>query len=149
MIDVRIQPEPIDLAGALARAEASGAGAVASFTGIVRDDGGVTELFLEHYPGVTERALGDLAAEAAGRWPLSAVTVIHRVGAMVPGDRIVLVVAASAHRQAAIEATAFLIDRLKTEAPFWKRERRGETASWVEPRASDDAAAERWRSSHT
>jgi len=144
MIRVGVQMDPIDVAALLEGAEGSGAGGVASFTGIVRGDDGVTELFLEHYPTVTERRLRDLAEEATGRWPLSAVTVIHRVGAMVPGDRIVLVVTASAHRAAALNACAFLIDRLKTDAPFWKRERRGEDVRWVDARGSDDAAAARW-----
>lgn len=125
--------------------EKAGGGAVATFTGLVRDDGGVSELFLEHYPGATEAALEKLAAEATERWSLAGVVVIHRVGAMKPGERIVFVGTSAPHRAAALDACAFLIDRLKTDAPFWKRETRGEGASWVGERASDHDAAEKWR----
>ena len=121
-----------------------GVGAVATFTGLVRGDDGVTTLELEHYPGATERALTDLVEQAAARWSLSAATVVHRVGPMAPGERIVFVGTAAPHRGAALEACAYLIDRLKTDAPFWKRETRGDELRWVEPRASDDAAAARW-----
>lgn len=144
MIRVSVQPAPIDLATELAGVEAKGAGGIASFTGVVRGDDGVTELMLEHYPGMTEAALIGVAEEAFARWGLLAVTVVHRIGAMVPGDRIVLVAAAAPHRAAALEACAYMIDRLKTEAPFWKRERRGENAAWVEARDSDKAATQRW-----
>lgn len=144
MIRVSVQPAPIDLATELAGVEARGEGAVASFTGIVRSDDGVTELVLEHYPGMTEAALVALAEEAWERWELLAVTLVHRVGPMVPGDRIVFVATASAHRAAALESCAYLIDRLKTDAPFWKREVRGEIVRWVEPRSSDADAAGRW-----
>lgn len=148
MIDIRIQADAIDLAEALAGVEGGGAGAVASFTGLVRSDDGVTVLELEHYPGGTERALTDLAVEATERWELSAVRIIHRVGPMVPGDRVVFVAAAATHRAAALKACAFLIDRLKTDAPFWKREQRGDVSRWVDARDSDDAAAARWRANH-
>ena len=144
MIRVSVQPAPIDLAIELAGVEAKGAGAIASFTGVVRGDDGVTELMLEHYPGMTEAALIAVAEEAFARWDLLAVTVVHRVGPMVPGDRIVFLAAAAAHRAAALEACTYLIDRLKTEAPFWKRERRGDDAEWVEARHADEAAARRW-----
>lgn len=144
MIRVSVQPVPIDLATELAAVEVKGAGGIASFTGSVRDDGGVTELVLEHYPGMTEAALCAIAEEAFARWELLAATIVHRVGAMVPGDRIVFVATAASHRAAALEACAYLIDRLKTDAPFWKRETRGERAEWVEARESDVAAAERW-----
>ena len=144
MIRVSVQPAPIDLAIELAGVEAKGAGAIASFTGVVRGDDGVTELMLEHYPGMTEGALVALAEQAMVRWDLMAVTMVHRVGAMEPGDRIVFIATAAAHRAAALESCAYLIDRLKTDAPFWKRERRGESAAWVEARASDEVAAERW-----
>ena len=144
MIRVAVQPGPIDLAAELAAAEANGAGAVASFTGLVRGDDGVTRLELEHYPGMTEAALTALAEEAARRWGLLAVSVVHRVGVMVPGERIVLVAASAPHRAAALEACAFLIDRLKTDAPFWKRETRGTQAEWVEARDSDAGRAEHW-----
>lgn len=137
----------IDIAAELDALERAGGGAVATLTGLVRDDGGVEELFLEHYPVATEKALSDLAAEAARRWSLAAATVIHRVGAMAPGERIVFVGAAAAHRAAALEACAFLIDRLKTDAPFWKRETRGQDARWVGERDSDRDAADRWKRS--
>lgn len=142
MIRVVVAAEPIDVATELTALEVSGA--VATFTGLVRADDGVTVLELEHYPGATERALETLCAEATARWSLAAVTVIHRVGPMAPGERIVFVGAASAHRAAALEACAFLIDRLKTDAPFWKREIRGDSHRWVEARGSDDVAAARW-----
>ena len=145
MIRVLVTDGAIDVAAELDAIERAGGGAVASFTGLVRDDGGVEELFLEHYPLATERALSDLAAEAIQRWSLAAATVIHRVGAMTPGERIVFVGTAAAHRAAALEACAFLIDRLKTDAPFWKRETRGQDARWVGERDSDRDAADRWK----
>jgi molybdopterin synthase catalytic subunit len=121
------------------------AGAVASFIGHVRGDGELLDMTLEHYPGMTERALSTLADLAMGRWPLSAVTLIHRVGALGPGERIVFVGTASAHRAAALEACAFLIDRLKTDAPFWKKERFSDGRNdWVTARETDDEAAARW-----
>ena len=144
MIRVSVQPAPIDLATELAGVEARGEGAVASFTGIVRGDDGVTALTLEHYPGMTEGVLVGLAEEAFARWGLLAVTIVHRVGAMVPGDRIVFVATAASHRAAALESCAYLIDRLKTDAPFWKREERGGEGRWVEARESDTEAAARW-----
>lgn len=145
MIRVLVTDAAIDVAAELDALEHAGGGAVASFTGLVRDDGGVEELSLEHYPGATEKALRDLAAEAVQRWSLAAATVIHRVGAMKPGERIVFVGTAAAHRAAALEACAFLIDRLKTDAPFWKRETRGKDARWVGERDSDRDAADRWK----
>jgi len=145
MIRVLVSEAAIDVATELDALECAGGGAVATFTGLVRDDSGVKELFLEHYPDATEKALGDLAAEAAQRWSLAATTVIHRVGAMAPGERIVFVGTAAAHRAAALEACAFLIDRLKTDAPFWKRETRGQDARWVGERDSDHHAADRWK----
>ena len=144
MIRVSVQPAPIDLGTEIAGVEAKGAGAIASFTGTVRGDDGVTELMLEHYPGMTEAALVALAEQAMVRWDLMAVTMVHRIGPMEPGDRIVFIATAAAHRAAALESCAYLIDRLKTDAPFWKRERRGDSAAWVEARSSDEAAAERW-----
>lgn len=144
MILVSVQPVPIDLGTEIAGVEARGAGAIASFTGTVRGDDGVTELLLEHYPGMTEAALVALAEQAFARWGLMAVTMVHRVGPMEPGDRIVFIATAAAHRAAALESCAYLIDRLKTDAPFWKRERRGDGARWVEARQSDVKAAERW-----
>jgi molybdopterin synthase catalytic subunit len=141
VIRVAVQREPIDLAAELAMLADGG---VATFSGHVRADDGVTSLELEHYPGVTEAALTRLAERARERWALSAVTVVHRVGAMAPGERIVLVACAAPHRAAALDACAFLIDRLKTDAPFWKRETVDGRARWVEPRGGDDAAAARW-----
>ncbi len=144
MIRVAVQREPIDVAAELAAIEATGAGGIATFSGHVRVDDGVATLELEHYPGATEAALTRLAEEAVARWSLSGASVIHRVGPMGPGTRIVLVIAAAPHRAAALEACAYLIDRLKTDAPFWKREMRGDEARWVEARGTDDAAAARW-----
>ena len=118
---------------------------MATFTGLVRDDGGVSELFLEHYPGATDAALERIAEDAVARWSLAAATIVHRVGAMRPGERIVFVGTAARHRAAALDACAFLIDRLKTDAPFWKREQRAEGTSWVGERAGDHDAAARWR----
>lgn len=146
MIRVVIQADPIDLAAELDRASVAGAGGIASFTGLVRADDGVSVLELEHYPGATEAALTRLAEQAMARWGLLGATVVHRVGPMRPGDRVVLVVTAAAHRAPALEACAYLIDRLKTDAPFWKRETRGDTARWVEAREGDPIAAARWSS---
>ncbi|MFS0770721.1 molybdenum cofactor biosynthesis protein MoaE [Sphingomonas sp. 1P08PE] len=147
-IRVVVDRAPIDAAAELALTEAAGVGAVATFTGLVRADAGaggdVEMLELEHYPGATEAALRSLCDEAMRRWSLAGATIVHRVGPMRPGERIVFVVAAAAHRGAALEACAFLIDRLKTDAPFWKREVRGGEAAWVEARETDDAAARRW-----
>lgn len=138
MITTRIQPDPFDLAAEHARLTAgrTDIGAVASFTGLVRDH----PLLLEHYPAMAERALAAVAADAAARWPLLGLTVIHRHGQLHPGDPIVLVLAASAHRAPAFAAAAFVMDHLKTRAPFWKRGPDG----WVAARAEDDAAAARW-----
>ncbi len=142
---IRVQHEDFDPGAELTALEETGAGAVASFTGLVRPDDGVTALTLDHYPGMTERALEVLASEAQARWPLSALTLIHRVGRLESGARIVFVGTASAHRAAALEACAFLIDRLKTDAPFWKREHLPDEDRWVEAKGTDDAAAEKWR----
>ena len=149
MIRVVVSSDPIDVAAEMALAEqAAGAGAVATFTGLVRADadesGGVGVLELEHYPGATEAALKGVAEGAVARWSLGAATIVHRVGPMTPGERIVFVAASAPHRAAALEACAYLIDRLKTDAPFWKRETRGGEAVWVEARDADVAAAERW-----
>lgn len=144
MIRVAVQAELIDLAAEIGRAEMAGAGAVATFTGLVRSDDGVGLLELEHWPGRTEQALQQLAEQAVARWALLGATVVHRVGPMRPGERIVFVAAAAPHRAAALAACAYLIDRLKTDAPFWKRETRGGQADWVEARSVDIAAAARW-----
>ncbi|MGN6271205.1 MAG: molybdenum cofactor biosynthesis protein MoaE [Sphingomonas sp.] len=139
---IRVTDRPLDLAQLLGALPHSGA--CATFVGRVRGDDGVGELLLEHYPGATERALEAVAATAAERWGLADATIVHRVGAMAPGEAIVFVAAAAAHRQAALDACAFMIDRLKTDAPFWKRETRGHEARWVEQRGGDRAAAARW-----
>ena len=148
MIRIHVGRAPIDIAAEMATAEAAGAGAVATFTGLVRADpgtaGDVETLELEHWPGVTEAALTALAEQAAARWSLSAATIVHRVGPMRPGERIVFVATAAAHRAAALEGCAFLIDRLKTDAPFWKREIRAGGAEWVDARGTDDVASSRW-----
>jgi molybdopterin synthase catalytic subunit len=141
---VLVQQEDFDSGQELAALEASGAGAVASFTGIVRGDDGVETMTLEHYPAMTLAALAALVDEAEARWPLTGVVIIHRVGELRLGERIVFVGTASAHRAAALEACAFLIDSLKTKAPFWKKEQRADDARWVDARGSDDEAAERW-----
>jgi molybdopterin synthase catalytic subunit len=144
MIHVVVQRSVIDLTVEMARAEGAGAGAVATFTGLVRPDDGVETLELEHYPGATEAALCVVAETAVARWRLQAATIVHRVGPMEPGERIVFVAATAAHRGAALEACAYLIDRLKTDAPFWKRETRDGATSWVEARETDEAAAAKW-----
>ena len=151
---IRVQREDFDLGAELKALTANrkDIGGLASFVGLVRDMAPVegesqeiSAMTLEHYPGMTEKMLGEIDAEAQRRWPLEATLVIHRYGRMEPGEQIVLVAAASAHRDAAFEACRFLIDWLKTKAPFWKLEdlKRGE-AKWVEARDSDDAAAARW-----
>ncbi|MCS6891800.1 MAG: molybdenum cofactor biosynthesis protein MoaE [Rhodovarius sp.] len=149
MARIAVQREAFDLA-AETRALTAGrvdVGGVASFIGICRADDGLLAMTLEHYPGMTERAIAAIAAEAERRWPLSGCTVIHRYGRLLPGEPIVLVLTASRHRNAALEACAFLIDWLKTRAPFWKSEEFADgTTRWVEARAEDDAATARWGS---
>ena len=125
-------------------------GAIASFVGLARDideGSGVAAMTLEHYPGMTEKALVALVDEASARWTLQDVTVIHRIGRLLPGDPIVLVAVASRHRGEAFAACEFIMDYLKTQAPFWKKEETPEGERWVEARASDDAAAARWTES--
>ncbi|HRY26280.1 MAG: molybdopterin synthase catalytic subunit MoaE [Geminicoccaceae bacterium] len=146
---IRVQAGLFDVGAELARFTAgrTDIGAVASFTGLVRDrhnGEAVTAMTLEHYPGMTEAELERIEAEARARWPLDDCLVIHRYGRMLPGEPIVLVLTASAHRAAAFEACAFLMDWLKTKAPFWKLEETPEGERWVEARASDDEAATRW-----
>lgn len=147
---VRVQAEPFDV-GAEIAALTDGQrdiGAIVTFTGRVRQDDGdaaLASLTIEHYPGMTEHALAQAEADAAGRWPLTAIQVVHRIGTLAPGDDIVLVVTASRHRQAAFDGACFLMDYLKTRAPFWKKETRLDgTTSWVASRASDDDALDRW-----
>jgi molybdopterin synthase catalytic subunit len=147
---VRVQREDFDVGAELERLTAGNnrIGGITSFVGLVRDiagDARIGAMTLEHYPGMTERKLAEIEAEARARWPdLQDTLVIHRHGRMLPGEPIVLVATASAHRQAALDACAFLIDWLKTKAPFWKLEETDGAARWVEARASDDAAAARW-----
>jgi len=125
--------------------ETGGAGAIASFIGVVRGDRkDVRALFLDHFPGVTERAIKGAAAEAEGRWPLLGLRIVHRVGETPVGEPVVLVTTAAAHRRAAFEACDFLMDYLKTDAPFWKKEISGEGEVWIEPRAKDYADRARW-----
>ena len=142
---VRIQREDFDVGSeiaALSRGRTD-IGAVASFTGICRGDD-IVSMTLEHYPGMAEAEIARHVAEAEKRWPLLGVTVIHRHGRLVPGDNIVLVATASSHREAAFAAAEFLMDYLKTQAPFWKKEERAAGDGWVDARRSDDAAAARW-----
>src|SRR5215510_10104819 len=146
---IRVQRDDFDIGAELAALTAgrTDIGGVASFIGLVRDMAGnnaVGAMTLEHYPGMTERKLAEIEAEAQRRWPLQASLIIHRYGRLEPGERIVLVATASPHRQAALESCAFLIDWLKTEAPFWKLEETAAGAEWVEARDSDKAAATRW-----
>jgi len=147
---IRVQTEDFDPGVELARLHAgrSDIGAVVSFVGLVRGEShgeALTSMTLEHFPGMTERELTRIADEARARWKLDGVIVVHRVGALKPGERIVMVATASGHRQSAFEAAAFLMDYLKTRAPFWKRELRASGEHWVEARGSDDEAAARWR----
>jgi molybdopterin synthase catalytic subunit len=146
---VRVQTADFDVGRevAMLRAGRKDVGAVATFIGCVRDanDGaGVTAMTLEHYPGMTERALGDICSQAQERWDLLDALVVHRVGALVPGDQIVLVVTLGAHRGPAFEACEFIMDYLKTRAPFWKKEATGAGTRWVEAREGDEEAAARW-----
>lgn len=148
-MEVSVQREDFDPGAEVARLAAADAdiGAVVSFTGLVREGEGnrrISLMELEHYPGMTERALQAIVAEARARWELQGVRVIHRFGPLRPGDRIVLVVTASRHRQAAFEAAEFLMDYLKTRAPFWKQVESAAGRAWIEAKETDDAAAGRW-----
>lgn len=145
---IRVQREAFDVGveiDGLCRGN-TGVGGVCSFIGLVRDmpDGGLAAMTLEHYPGMTERMLEQIDARAHARWPLEASLIVHRYGRMAPGEPIVLVVTASPHRQAAFESCQFLIDWLKTDAPFWKYEETADGGRWVDARDEDDAAAARW-----
>lgn len=149
---VRVQREDFDIGAEVRRMTAGRAdvGAIVTFTGTVRGEaktGAITSMTLEHYPGMTEDELARVEAEARGRWPLTGSTIIHRYGELLPGDNIVLVVTASAHREAAFQAAEFLMDYLKSRAPFWKKETpaAGGEGHWVDARDSDTAAMERWR----
>ena len=151
---IRVQREDFDVGAELERLCTGNhrIGGVASFVGLVRDivdpagrPERISALTLEHYPGMTEKKLAEIEAEANRRWPLAASLIIHRYGRLEPGDRIVLVATASPHREAALQACHFLIDWLKTDAPFWKREETPRGERWVAARAADDDAARRWR----
>jgi molybdopterin synthase catalytic subunit len=146
---IRVQRDNFDAAAESARLtrDRTDVGAVVTFTGLCRDENGtLSALELEHYPGMAEAEIGRIARQAAERWPLTGLTVIHRYGKIAPGENIVLVAAASSHRQASFEAADFLMDFLKTRAPFWKKEHRtdGSDGGWVEAKQADDTAAERW-----
>lgn len=146
---IRVQAEDFDVGAeyaAMTRGRSS-IGGVTMFVGLVRDIAGgeaVSAMTLEHYPGMTEKQLAAIEAEARGRWPLDDVLIVHRYGRLEPGEQIVLVMTASAHRDAAFESCRFLIDWLKTKAPFWKLEATPEGERWVEAKESDDEAASRW-----
>ena len=151
-VTIRIQEADFDIAREIAALtqQRNDIGAVVSFSGICRDneDGAsIAALTLEHYQGMAEAEIARHAETAMSRWPLNGLTVIHRVGRILPGENIVLVLTASAHRQAAFEAAEFLMDYLKTSAPFWKREENAKGTSWIEARDHDDAAAARWTKS--
>ncbi len=147
---IRVQREDFDIGAELERLMKGrrDLGAVVTFTGSVRDRAGtreISEMTLEHYPGMTERELERIEHEALERWPLQDCLIVHRYGTLVPGDKIVLVITASPHRRAAFEAAEFLMDYLKSSAPFWKRETGPDGAQWVEAHGSDDVALERWQ----
>ncbi|MEO3434707.1 molybdenum cofactor biosynthesis protein MoaE [Inquilinus sp. CAU 1745] len=147
---VRVQREDFDPGAEVTALTAgnAGIGSIVSFVGLVRDmagDSPIRSMTLEHYPGMTERKLREIEEEANRRWPLDASLIVHRYGKLEPGERIVLVAAASPHRDAAFDACRFLIDWLKTQAPFWKQEETPDGPRWVEAKASDNEAAERWR----
>jgi molybdopterin synthase catalytic subunit len=148
-ISIRIQPDDFDIAAEVERIRAigGGIGAVVTFSGICRnEDGRLTALELEHYPGMAEAEIDRIAKQAGSRWPVTAITVIHRHGLIEAGENIVLVVTASPHRQAAFDAANFLMDFLKTRAPFWKKEYTvGAAESWVAAKDEDDMAVERWK----
>jgi molybdopterin synthase catalytic subunit len=150
-VAVRIQSEDFDLGAETAtmRRGNPAIGAIASFVGVVRDvneGDAVSEMTLEHYPGMTEKSIEDIIEQARGRWKVLDALVIHRIGALKPTDQIVLVIVASAHRGDAFAACEFIMDYLKTRAPFWKKEKTAEGGRWVDARVTDDAAAERWKS---
>ncbi len=143
---IRVSHEDFDVSEELAKLERPErkAGAAVTFTGIVRSDDGVTAMHLEHYPEMTEKSLAKIVEKARLRWDIEDVVVIHRVGELRAGDRIVLTVVTSAHRREAFEASEFIMDWLKTEAPFWKKEMTAEGGRWVDARESDELAKSRW-----
>lgn len=146
-MSVRVQSEPFDMGAEVNAFTASvqGAGAVVTFSGLVRDEGGtLTAMEIEHYPGMTERALEKIRAEAVERWSLSEAMIIHRHGPMKPGDQIMMVATAARHRTDAFAAAEFLMDYLKSRAPFWKKEFGANGESWVAAKDEDEAALDRW-----
>ncbi|MFY9326960.1 MAG: molybdopterin synthase catalytic subunit MoaE [Georgfuchsia sp.] len=146
-VSISVQSEDFDISHEIdaLTADTGVAGAVASFVGLVRNkDKSLAAMTLEHYPGMTEKAIGEIVVTAGQRWALYGVRVIHRIGRLLPGDRIVLVVVSSKHRSEAFAACEFIMDYLKTQAPFWKKEETPGGGRWVEARASDDEAASRW-----
>jgi molybdopterin synthase catalytic subunit len=147
---VRIQAEDFDVGVEITQLRRNNAkiGAIASFVGVVRninDGDEISEMVLEHYPGMTEKSIEDIVSQARGRWKVFDALVVHRVGTLKPADQIVLVVVTSSHRGDAFAACEFIMDYLKTRAPFWKKEQTGAGSRWVEARGTDDIAAERWR----
>jgi molybdopterin synthase catalytic subunit len=147
MSEIRIQREDFDPGAELAALnDGKGAiGAIASFIGLVRGDDGLIAMTLDHYPGMCESEIAAHVAEARKRWPILSLRIVHRVGRLTPGERIVFVGVASSHRHAAFQAAEFLMDYLKTRAPFWKLEERPSGANWVEARSEDDESIKRWR----
>ena len=143
---VRVQREDFDLGAELEalRAGRHDIGALVSFTGLVRDTGGLESMELEHYPGMTEKALAGIEADARGRWPLQACLIVHRYGRLLPGEQIMMVATAAPHRQAAFAAAEFLMDYLKSRAPFWKKEFGPDGGRWVAAQEADEAALARW-----
>jgi len=149
-VSVRVQAEDFDISRETAalRKDNPRIGAIASFIGVVRDlneGDSVAEMTLEHYPGMTEKSITAIITDAQGRWQVMDALVIHRIGTLKPLDQIVLVVVTSAHRGDAFAACEFIMDYLKTQAPFWKKEQTGKGARWVDARAADDAAVQRWQ----
>ena len=144
-MDIRVQQERFDAGAELNGFDPNGAGAVVTFTGLVRDvAGGLEPMLIEHYPAMTEKALREIAAEAKARWQLSNVLVIHRFGSLQPDEPIMMVATASRHRDAAFEAATFLLDYLKSRAPFWKKELSKGSATWVAAKAQDEAELAAW-----
>jgi molybdopterin synthase catalytic subunit len=142
---IRVQTEDFDVSTELAALGAAHVGATVSFVGTVRADGGVTHMELEHYPGMTEKSLRDIAQLAMQRWVVADVVIIHRVGVLRAGEQIVLVAVAGAHRGTAFSACEFMMDYLKTDAPFWKKETNAEGSHWVDARSSDRSALDKWQ----
>ena len=145
---IRVQSDLFDMGAELNRfaADVAGAGAVVSFSGLVRDvaTGDLSKMIIEHYPGMTEKALGEIADQARSRWSLTDVFVLHRYGEMTPGEPIMMVATAARHRADAFAAAEFLMDYLKSRAPFWKQEITGDKANWVAARDEDEVALKRW-----